>query len=95
MWLRRDCGVWEIFVPGVGAGARYKYELEDNAGHLLPLRVDPVGFYAEQRPRNASMVWDAPPFAWTDDAWMASRAARQRSRRADLDLRSPPRLVAA
>ncbi len=56
MWLRRECGVWELFVPGVAPGARYKYELEDNAGHLLPLRVDPIGFYAEQRPRNASIV---------------------------------------
>jgi 1,4-alpha-glucan branching enzyme len=77
MYLRRECGVWEIFVPGAGAGARYKYELEDRAGHLLPLRADPVGFYAEQRPRNASIVWDAPPFAWTDDPWLAQRAARQ------------------
>ena len=77
MWLRRECGVWELFVPGVGAGARYKYELEDNAGHLLPLRVDPFAFFAETRPRNASIVWDAPPFAWTDADWMAGRGARQ------------------
>ena len=77
MWLRRECGVWELFIPGVGSGARYKYELEDAAGHLLPLRVDPVGFYAEQRPRNASIVWDAPAFGWTDDAWMQNRGARQ------------------
>jgi 1,4-alpha-glucan branching enzyme len=77
MWLRRECGVWELFVPGVGSGARYKYELEDRAGHLLPLRVDPVALYAEQRPRNASIVWDAPPFGWTDRAWMAQRAGRQ------------------
>ena len=78
MWLRRECGVWELFVPGVGAGARYKYELEDAAGHLLPLRVDPIAFYAEQRPRNASIVWDAPAFAWTDGAWMSSRGPKQR-----------------
>jgi 1,4-alpha-glucan branching enzyme len=77
MWLRREIGVWELFVPGVAAGARYKYELEDNAGHLLPLRVDPIGFYAEQRPRNASIVWDAPPFGWTDAAWLAERGSRQ------------------
>jgi 1,4-alpha-glucan branching enzyme len=77
MWLRRDCGVWELFIPGVGAGARYKYELEDNAGHLLPLRVDPIAFYAEQRPRNASIVWDAPAYPWSDAAWLAGRAARQ------------------
>ncbi len=77
MWLRREVGVWELFVPGVAAGARYKYELEDGAGHLLPLRSDPVGFFAEVRPGNASVVWDAPPFAWSDAGWMAGRGARQ------------------
>ncbi len=77
MWLRRECGVWELFVPGVGTGARYKYELEDGHGRLLPLRADPFGTYGELRPRNASIVWDAPPFAWTDGAWLAGRGARQ------------------
>jgi 1,4-alpha-glucan branching enzyme len=77
MWLRRECGVWELFVPGVGPGTRYKFELEDGAGRLLPLRADPFGAYGEQRPRNASIVWDAPPFAWTDAAWIAARGARQ------------------
>ena len=77
MYLRRECGVWELFVPGVAAGARYKFELEDRDGHLLPLRVDPVAFYAEQRPRNASIVWDAPPYAWSDATWLAERAGRQ------------------
>ena len=77
MWLRRECGVWELFVPGVGAGTRYKYELEDGAGRLLPLRADPFGAYGEQRPRNASIVWDAPPYAWTDAPWLAARGARQ------------------
>ncbi len=78
MYLRRECGVWEIFIPGVAAGARYKYELENAAGHLLPLRSDPLGFTSELRPKTASVVWDAPPFAWDDAAWMAGRGARQR-----------------
>ncbi len=77
MWLRRECGVWELFVPGVAPGARYKYELENSRGHLLPLRSDPFGFYAEVRPGNASIVWDAPPFLWTDGGWLAGRGARQ------------------
>jgi 1,4-alpha-glucan branching enzyme len=77
MWLRRECGVWELFVPGIGPGTRYKYELEDRNGHLLPLKVDPVGFYSEQRPRNASIVWDAPPYPWTDADWLSRRGARQ------------------
>jgi len=78
MYLRREVGVWEIFIPGVAAGARYKYELENGDGHLLPLRSDPIAFASELRPKTASIVWDAPPFAWTDGAWLAGRAARQR-----------------
>ena len=77
MYLRREIGVWEHFVPGVGAGARYKYELENREGHLLPLKADPFAFWSERRPRNASIVWDAPPFAWHDGAWLAERGARQ------------------
>ncbi len=77
MWLRRECGVWELFIPGVGAGTRYKYELEDSHGRLLPLRADPCGAYGELRPRNASIVWDAPPYPWTDAAWLRDRGARQ------------------
>jgi 1,4-alpha-glucan branching enzyme len=77
MYLRREVGVWEIFIPGLRAGARYKYELEDRSGHLLPLKADPFAFYSEPRPRNASIVWDAPPFDWHDGAWMAERGAKQ------------------
>ena len=40
MRLRRECGVWEIFLPGVGAGAHYKYEIRARDGYLLPLKSD-------------------------------------------------------
>ena len=60
MRLRRDCGVWEIFLPGVGAGAHYKYEIRARDGYLLPLKSDPYGFQAEMRPSTASMVCDLP-----------------------------------
>jgi 1,4-alpha-glucan branching enzyme len=78
LYQRREVGVWELFVPGVGVGARYKYELEDRHGHLLPLKADPFAFWSERRPRNASIVWDAPPFAWSDADWLAGRGARHR-----------------
>jgi 1,4-alpha-glucan branching enzyme len=77
LYLRREVGVWELFVPGVGAGARYKFELENREGRLLPLKADPFAFWSEPRPRNASIVWDAPPYAWSDAEWMAGRGARQ------------------
>ena len=61
MRLRRECGVWEIFLPGVGAGARYKFELLDGEGRLLPQKADPFGRQAELRPATASVVAPLPP----------------------------------
>jgi 1,4-alpha-glucan branching enzyme len=76
MRRRVDIGVWEIFVPGAGEGALYKYEIVGAGGELLPLKADPVGFGAQLRPLDASVVRDTSRFAWTDQAWMESRAAR-------------------
>ncbi len=77
MYLRREIGIWELFIPGVECGARYKFELENQHGHLLPLKADPFAFWSEERPKNASIVWDALPFSWDDDVWMAERKHRQ------------------
>jgi len=60
MRLRRECGVWELFLPGVGAGARYKFELVDAQGHMLPLKADPYARAAELRPSTASIVAPLP-----------------------------------
>ncbi len=57
---RRECGVWEIFLPGVRPGARYKYEIRDTHGVLLPLKADPFAFAAELRPSTASLL-STPP----------------------------------
>jgi 1,4-alpha-glucan branching enzyme len=77
MRKRVECGVWEIFVPGAGDGARYKYELEDAQGRLLPLKADPLARHAELRPANASIVRDGASYAWGDEAWMSERGRRQ------------------
>ncbi|MDE2397609.1 MAG: 1,4-alpha-glucan branching protein GlgB [Burkholderiales bacterium] len=63
MRLRRECGVWEIFLPGVEAGAHYKFELLDAHGALLPLKADPYARQAELRPATASVVAAMPDFA--------------------------------
>jgi 1,4-alpha-glucan branching enzyme len=63
MRLRRECGVWEIFIPGVGAGTRYKYEIRANDGVVLPLKADPYGLRAELRPATASVVDTLPEAA--------------------------------
>jgi len=78
MRLRHGAGVWELFLPGVGAGVLYKYELLAFDGTLLPLKSDPVGFAAERPPATASLVVDTPAYAWTDADWIVARAAGQR-----------------
>ncbi|WP_372525067.1 1,4-alpha-glucan branching protein GlgB [Piscinibacter sp.] len=63
MRLRRECGVWEIFLPGVGAGARYKYEIRSSGGHVLPQKADPYALQSELRPATASVVARLPSVA--------------------------------
>ena len=75
---RGTTGVWEIFVPGLGEGERYKYELLGADGRLAPLKADPVGFGSEHPPANASVVRDLRGHDWLDGDWMAARAARNR-----------------
>ena len=65
-------GVWEIFIPGVGQGAHYKYEIRNLHGNI-GLRTDPFAFFLEIPPRNASIVWDNRKFAWSDEEWLANR----------------------
>src|SRR5206468_1694503 len=66
MRLRRECGVWELFLPGVASGNRYKFELRTPEGWLLPLKADPYGTAAELRPATASIVAPPPPPAAGD-----------------------------
>ncbi|MBL8305981.1 MAG: 1,4-alpha-glucan branching protein GlgB, partial [Rubrivivax sp.] len=74
MRLRRECGVWEIFLPGVAAGARYKFELLDAHGHLLPQKADPYARQSELRPATASVVAVMPPVALPSPSRQAANA---------------------
>jgi 1,4-alpha-glucan branching enzyme len=65
-------GVWEIFVPGIGEGAHYKFEIKDLHGQVS-LKTDPYGFFFETAPKNAAIVWNTKQFQWTDDVWMQKR----------------------
>ncbi len=76
MRLRHAGGVWELFIPGLGAGARYKYEITAGDGTRLPHKADPMARQCEPPPATASVVPQAEAFAWTDVEWMAQRAAR-------------------
>ncbi len=74
MTHRGDCGVWELFIPGLTRGEHYKFEIEGPDGHLLPLKSDPVAFSAQVRPETASILYGEPDFAWSDAGWMKARA---------------------
>jgi 1,4-alpha-glucan branching enzyme len=68
-------GVWEIFIPAAGEGAHYKFEIRDRHGHIS-LKTDPFGFFFENAPKNAAIIWDTQKFKWTDDSWLAERRQR-------------------
>jgi len=76
MRKRIDSGLWEIFVPDIGEGTVYKFEIVGPDGVLLPLKADPFGFAAELRPSTASVVARTNAFAWSDASWLSSRGMR-------------------
>ena len=65
-------GIWELFVPGVGDGARYKFEIL-NANHEWKQKADPMERSHEIPPATASVVVESV-HEWQDDEWMARRA---------------------
>jgi 1,4-alpha-glucan branching enzyme len=65
-------GVWELFVPGLGEGELYKFELRDQHGGIH-LKVDPYGTYFEPPPNNASIVCNPRKYVWNDAGWLEQR----------------------
>jgi len=65
-------GVWELFVPGVAAGASYKYRITTQDGEVVD-KSDPFGAAAELPPRTASVVSDLNAYQWNDSKWMDRR----------------------
>ena len=59
MRLRMECGVWELFIPGLGEGELYKFELISAQGERL-LKADPFALRTELRPQTASVVQALP-----------------------------------
>lgn len=70
-------GIWEVFIPGVHAGAHYKYCLQDESGRQLPLKADPFAFGAEYRPNTASVVRHIEDYEWSDESWIDERGGKQ------------------
>jgi len=74
-------GIWEGFIPGLGRGARYKYDVTSKLDAATTEKGDPFAFYWEIPPLSASVVWDLD-YKWSDGEWLAGRKARN-------SLRSP------
>ncbi len=72
-----DVGAWEVFIPDVGPGELYKFELLGPLGELLPLKADPFAFLSQAAPGTASVVHGLPERQWDDETWMTGREARQ------------------
>jgi 1,4-alpha-glucan branching enzyme len=72
---RSSSGVWERFVPGLGAGAAYKYHLVSRYNDYQVDKMDPFAYRTETPPATGSVVWDLA-YAWRDQEWMASRRQR-------------------
>jgi 1,4-alpha-glucan branching enzyme len=72
----RSSGVWEIFIPGLGAGAAYKFFVRSRFLGYRQLKADPYAFACEQPPKSASVVADLDSYQWGDSEWMAQRSRR-------------------
>jgi 1,4-alpha-glucan branching enzyme len=70
--LKKQSGIWEGFIPGVGKGSNYKYHLRSRYHSYKADKADPFAFLFEVPPKTASIVWD-PAYTWADSEWMASR----------------------
>ncbi|MGK5594056.1 MAG: 1,4-alpha-glucan branching protein GlgB [Parachlamydiaceae bacterium] len=65
-------GVWELFVPGVKVGEKYKFAITTQNG-MVKIKNDPYSFQNEHRPLTASIVADVDGFAWEDQHWLDKR----------------------
>ncbi|HLB53304.1 MAG TPA: 1,4-alpha-glucan branching protein GlgB [Chlamydiales bacterium] len=74
-----NSGVWELFIPELLEGEKYKFEVRTKEGYVR-VKSDPVAFYAELRPRTASVVADVNRYAWKDEVWMEERKEKNLSR---------------
>jgi len=67
-------GVRVLFVPGLGLGEKYKYEIEGADG-TVQMKADPYAMRFELPPRSATIAWDSLDFEWHDREWLETRAA--------------------
>lgn len=77
MRLLGESGIWEIFIPQVCCGDKYKFRIKDTNGNAVD-KSDPYGTYTELRPNTASIVNDIHSYQWDDEEWLNYRAGHER-----------------
>jgi 1,4-alpha-glucan branching enzyme len=68
-----DSGIWEGFIAGVQQEFTYKYHIVSQFHNIVHDKSDPFGFFAEERPKSASRMYDINKYQWSDAQWMAKR----------------------
>ncbi len=72
MRSRGGSGVWELFIPDIGSGSLYKFEVRTTYGDIT-LRSDPYGNHFQIRPETASVVIPDSDYDWNDHPWLTRR----------------------
>jgi 1,4-alpha-glucan branching enzyme len=70
-------GIWEIFIPELSEGEIYKFEIKSRLTNEILIKADPYAFFAELRPKSASIVYDIDnKHNWNDSEWLSSRSIK-------------------
>ncbi len=72
MSLLEDCGIYELFIPGLKAGEKYQFRILNSVGKDV-YKTDPVGRMFDLRPEYSAIVYDSEEYAWGDEKWMKER----------------------
>lgn len=72
MEKRHQEGIWELFIPGIGEGELYKYEII-TAANETKLKADPYAFFSEVRPKTASITYQLAGYPWGDRKWQKKK----------------------
>jgi 1,4-alpha-glucan branching enzyme len=69
-------GIWEVFIPDIGEGEKYKFEIKTQNGEIR-VKADPYAYSSQLRPATASVVACIDRFQWEDQEWMSKREAER------------------
>ncbi len=74
-------GVWATFVPEAKEGDLYKYFIKSRYDGAIRIKTDPYGFFFEERPKTATVIYDINKYSWSDKEWMEARRKTDQLRR--------------